>query len=84
MATKDKTIKVRCCDFCDETEENKYQQINTCSICGKDFCPNCGEVLTTESGNVDVEGYDGSLYVCKNCLKDIFSKRNRRENAQRS
>ena len=74
MAIKNKTIKVRCCDFCDNPEENPDQVINKCSNCGKDFCTDHGELFNTEYGDVRVEGYDGSLYLCQNCLEKIFKK----------
>lgn len=75
MAIKSKTIKVRCCDFCDETEGNKDEVIHACSNCGKDFCTKCGEMFNAEYENVEIEGYDGELLLCKDCLKVIFSKK---------
>lgn len=81
MAIKEKIIKVRCCDFCGESEENKDEAINTCSSCGKDFCTKCGEMFNTEYGDVEIEGYDGELLLCKDCLTKIF-KNKRRKNGK--
>lgn len=75
MAVKTKKIAIRCCDFCAETEENKDEVIHACSNCGKDFCTKCGEMFNTEYGDVKIEGYDGELLLCKDCLKAIFSKK---------
>ena len=55
MAIKEKTIKVRCCDFCGAAEEIEKEPIRTCSSCGKDFCIDCGEVFSAEYGNVEVD-----------------------------
>jgi hypothetical protein len=75
MSIKSKTIKVRCCDFCGETEESKDEVIQACSNCRKDFCTKCGELFSTEYGDVEVEGYEGELLLCKDCLTAIFSKK---------
>lgn len=83
MAIKEKTIKVRCCDFCDTTEENENEVINQCSNCGKDFCTEHGELFNTQYGNVEVEGCDGELTLCQECLQKIFNKnKNRRKYAR--
>ena len=79
MAIKEKTIKVRCCDFCGAAEEIEKEPIRTCSSCGKDFCIDCGEVFSAEYGNVEVEGYDGDLLLCKECLTQIFKNKRRKK-----
>lgn len=75
MSIKSKVIEVRSCDFCDATEDDKDTCILVCDNCGKDFCTQCGELFHTEYGDVEIEGYDGELLLCKDCLNKIFNKK---------
>ncbi len=62
-----KTVKVKTCDICNCREDEDEEVIRRCSMCGKDFCCQCGEVYV---GQIGLEGYE-CLTLCKNCLKKI-------------
>ncbi len=66
-----KSVKYRCCDFCDNTSEGEENVLQTCMICGKDFCQKHGELFNPEYGFVDTE----ELLICQDCLKTIFKKK---------
>lgn len=56
------TIK---CDFCENTENDLHTDFSKCCICGKDFCPDCGDIYFDKSKSY-------GLSICEECSEKLI------------
>lgn len=56
------TIK---CDFCENTENELRMDFQKCCVCGKDFCPDCGDIY---HGKRSTYG----LSICDDCQEKLM------------
>lgn len=69
--------KIKVCDFCNDDDEDIRKAVNTCELCKKDFCVDCGGIgkglklgLTRED-DVEYDFYplddNMEMAICNEC-----------------
>jgi hypothetical protein len=72
-----KTIEILKCDFCDANDND--DNIETCNMCGKDFCTEHGCQYNNATGyyNEKKEDEYSKIFLCNDCIKKFFQKAKR-------
>lgn len=72
--------KIRICDFCCDGEPEGEVQVaeQTCELCGKDFCENCGSVEDLNFGFSGDDNDGEEMIICNECAelcKNLFGNK---------